>query len=444
MSSEESVSNRPKRILRGKLSRTHELQKFFEILDEWTAKGYKGLPYNQRKYLQGWQQAVNQAFGKVDPKTIWSRITDFPNGVTESSKIKRGESSNKIEQWERTACFNAIKQHSDSFDAKKGELTRKGKKYENHLKKVWAITKIDPLDMNLDDWLVFWGNPSKSVGTAPPRFTDPMTGRVSFAAAVSFRFAMQKSHAADIQQLIITKDGRFSTDNLKRPKGLHKEEFQSEEQIKTIPEFLQTTELLMMDYMGIIFGGRFDALKDITPADVKREFHQIHFFEGKVKQSVDKPIYEPETAFIWRYITDKRLAKNQKLFTCQLTYYNVALTAAGAAMARKYPALEFRNDKDEVWFLTTHRGFKHTCVSQMALHGVRRDVISDYVGTDEATLKDFYQGGSSVNVDVEIGGLKRQQSEPTWRAFIFAITKVFEARYNQLVAHEQAAQTVKA
>jgi hypothetical protein len=446
----DSSTNRPKRVYRGTLKKTHELEKLFKILDARTlrGKGFEGndkLPYTQRKYnTYGMFAEIKEAIGG-DRKTILSRIADHPYG---SKAIeRRGTSSAKELAWSQTACYQAIKQHPECWDGKKGEFTEKGKKYEADLKRIWEMEYstpyarlskgTDPLDMDLNQWLMFWGNPAKSVGTAHLKFTDPMTGRVRYSAAVSFRFAMRRSHASDIQQLIITEDGRFNTEMLKRPKGLHKEEFQNEEQIKALPEFLQNIEILMLDYMGIMFGGRFDALKELTPADVKREFHQIHFYEGKVDLDVDKPIFEPETSFIWRYITDKRLAKNQKLFPRSLTDYNRQLTAAGIAMGQKYPALRLLNDKNQEWNLTTHRGFKHTCISNMALHGVRRDVISDYVGTDEATIKEFYQGGAEENIKHEIGGEAVKQKEPTWRAFVIAFTKVFEARYNQLIAQER-------
>jgi hypothetical protein len=70
----------------------------------------------------------------------------------------------------------------------------------------------------------------------------------------------------------------------------------------------------------------------------------------------------------------------------------------------------------------------------MSLHGVRRDVISDYVGTDEATLIEFYQGGTEVNIDIEIGGLDRKTKEATWRAFVKEVTKIFEKRLDELIA----------
>lgn len=432
------VVNKPKRVYRGELSKTHELEKLFKTLDAYTIKGYEGKPYTTRKYdTYGMYAALKVEFNGVDRKTVLSRIRDHPNGVKVIER--RGESSEKAKAWLETDCYTAIKTFTECWDAKKGEFTEKGKKYEADLKRVWEITKTDPLDMDLNQWLICWGNPSKSVGTAHPKFTDSMTGRVRFSAAISFRLAMLKSHSPYIKDLIIGKDGNFTTDKLKRPKGLHKEEFQSAEQIQALPEFIESTEVLMLDYMGVLFGGRFDAMKELIPADIKPEFHKIHFYEGKVDEDVDKPIYEPELSFILRYITDKRLARNQKLFGKGLSYYNERLTAAGIAMGKKYPQLTLKNDKDEEWFLTTHRGFKHTCISNMGLHGVRRDVISDYVGTDEATIKEFYQGGTDVNIDIEIGGMKdRRAKEPTWRAFVFELTKAFAKWYNALIVRERA------
>jgi len=441
-----SVLNSTK-IIRGSLTTKPELIEFFKFSDEWTAKKDKDKNKlytvfdaktnpDGRDYLYGFKQKAMEKFNVKSQQTITARINQFPKGITEQSKHHKGVQSVVYEKWSQTGCFEAIKQHPECWDAKKGEFTQKGKKYEAHLKEVFAITKKDPLDLNLQEWLVFWGNPSKSQNTAHPKFIDGMTLRVSYASCVSFRFAMQRSHASDIRELITAKDGRFTTDNLKRPTGLHKEEFQNEDQIKALPEFFNSTEVLMADYCGILFGGRFDALKDLTPADVKREFHVIHFYEGKVDRNVDKPIYEPETGFIWEYITYKKLAKNEKLFPHGITWYNAQLTKAGQEMAIKYPELKFLNDKNEEWTLTTHRGFKHTCVSQMALHGVRRDVISDYVGTDEATLKDFYQGGASANIDHEIGGQAVKTKDPTWRAFVYSVTEVFRKRFLALASQK--------
>ena len=434
-------SNKAKRVYRGVHKHSHNLEKVFKVLDQYTAKGFEKLPYTQRKYnAYGMLPAIREALGSnIDHKTVKRLIFDNPNGV--NSQTKRGVSSAKVEAWAKTECYQKIKGFSECWDVKKNDFTKKGKKYEADLKRVFEITKTDPLDLDLKEWLQFWGNPPKSIGTAHPKFIDGMTGRVRFSAAISFRFAMSKSHNPYVREALNSKDGNYTTDKLKRPKGLHKEEFQNEQQIKVLPEFFSNTEILMLDYMGILFGGRFDALKELTPASVKPEFNTIEFYEGKVDRDVAKPIYEPELGFIQRFITDKRFARNQKLFPNSISHYNTQLTAAGYAMGKKYPELELRNDKNEVWRLTTHRGFKHTCVSQMSLHGVRRDVISDYIGTDEATLKEFYQGGGNINIHREIGGLKVQQTEPTWRAFVVSITKVFEARYNQLIAQERAQGT---
>lgn len=429
-----SNSNSPKRVYRGVLSKTHELEKLFKILDEYTIKGDESKPYTERRYKKyGMYEYIKEQLGG-DRKTVLNRINDHPLGL----KIieRRGSSSKKDQKWIETECYQAIKEYPECWEVDKngrGKLTQKGKNYERSLKLAFELTKTDPLDMDLNQWLLCWGNPSKARNAAPKMFTDPMTQRLRYDAAIHFRFAMTNSNAPDISALITKKDRRFDVKDLKRPKGLHKEEFQSEEQIKTLPEFLQNTEILMLDYMGVLFGGRFDALKELKPADVKREFGVINFYEGKVDRDVPKDIFEPEVSFIWRYITDKKLAINEKLFPRSISHYNAQLTKAGQELGKKYPHLKFINDKGEEWNLTTHKCFKHTCVSQMTLHGVRRDVVSDYIGTDEATLKEFYQGGGSANIKHEIGGIAIKQQEPTWRAFVIALTKIFEQRYNELI-----------
>jgi hypothetical protein len=332
-----SVENRPQRVYRGKLVKTHELERFFKILDQWTEKGYENHPYDKRKYKYGWQGAIKKAFAGVDPKTIWIRIKDYPNGVNQASKVKRGESSAKYQKWIETACYQAIKGYNECWDARKSEFTQKGKKYEADLKRVFEISKTDPLDLDFAGWLVFWGNPPKSIGTCHEKFRDGMTGRVRFASAVSFRLAMLKSHIPQIRDLIVTKDGNFTTDKLKRPKGLHKDEFQSENQIKALPAHINSSEVLVLDYSGVIFGGRFDALKDLAPIDIKPQIGKIHFYEGKVDYDVDKQLDEDETRLLLKNIAYKKLGLKEKLLPQHLSTYNRLLTDAGVAMGQANP-----------------------------------------------------------------------------------------------------------
>ena len=80
-------------------------------------------------------------------------------------------------------------------------------------------------------------------------------------------------------------------------------------------------------------------------------------------------------------------------------------------------------------YMTSHM-LKHTCVTQMSLHGVDIDVISEYVGTDAATLMDFYRGGGREKIKAQILDLPRKQE--TWKAFILRLHPYFVARYNYL------------
>ena len=62
--------------------------------------------------------------------------------------------------------------------------------------------------------------------------------------------------------------------------------------------------------------------------------------------------------------------------------------------------------------MTTHI-LKHTCVTQMSLHGIDIDVISEYIGTDPKTLMDFYRGGGREKIRSQILDLPRKQE--TWK-----------------------------
>lgn len=440
-----STSNKPLKLFRGNLKRSHDLVELFKMLDKYTVPQDRNLPYTKRRYVQGTKKLLAEHFN-VDVKTIFDpkkgRIADNPNGLTDASKIKRGVSSDKLEKWEAGATFEAIKNHTECWDYELNELTRKGKTYNTPLFRTWEITKYDPLDYDLATWEQFWGK-AKAKGTGHPLFRDGETGRVSYANAVAFRFAMARSHAPDVKDLISSKDARFTTDDLKRDKGKHKEEYQSEAQIVTLPEFIENIDTLMLDYCGILFGGRFSALKNLSPADISRETRIITLYESKIDTDVEKAVFEPELGFIYRYVMDFMKTKTQKLFPRSITKYNEELTNAGKAMGIKYPNLMLLDKKGEEWSLTTHRGFKHTCITQMSLHGVRSDTISDYVHTDPNTIREFYRGGSKENIDAEIGGIEIKKSAPTWRAFVIHMTKAFEKRYNELVEAQRAGITAQ-
>ncbi|MGA2386667.1 MAG: hypothetical protein ABSG33_09055 [Candidatus Bathyarchaeia archaeon] len=64
------------------------------------------------------------------------------------------------------------------------------------------------------------------------------------------------------------------------------------------------------------------------------------------------------------------------------------------------------------------------------------DTISDYIGTDPNTLKEFYRGGSAENIKGEIGGVEVKKQAATWRLFVVELTKRYAARYEQLTGRK--------
>lgn len=436
------MSNSPKKVFRGNLKYTADLINFFKDLDEWTKKEWKTKNYAERLhggYIFGVKAALSKKYD-VDPDTIQSRIMDYPNGVNEGSRIKRGESSEKIAKWEQTTCFERIKEKvNKSWDNKRQFFNKKGQKYNTPLYRAWQLFKQkDPLKFDWADWNLIWGTPAKTKGRCMPQFMDEETQLIRYDFAVAFRFAMQNSVFPDIKEAIITKDQRYDTKTLKRTKGKHKDEFQSEEQILALPEYIHEFDTLMLDYCGILFGGRFEALSKMTPSSIKREASQVILFESKVQKEAPKSIYEPEKSFIYRYVTECGFGKNERIFPRSISQYNKELTEAAIQMGEAQPALQLTDGNGNPWFLTTHRGFKHTCITQMSLHGVRSDTISDYVKTDPNTIAEFYRGGSAENIDYEIGGIEREKKRPSWRGFVKQMTAAFEKRFNELKQQKSA------
>ena len=423
-------------ILRGSLSKKSELIEFFKFLDAHTPKEFLGKLYYDPKnpqYRQGYRPIYYGTIEKTMEKfkatrpTILSRMRLYPKGVTEAAKpTQKGAKPVSYERWEQTPTHKAIiEKIPETWDVAKQRLTAKGNKYDDPLYRAWLITKTDPFDMTLDQWLLLWGKQPKTPDFVHPEFKDTDTHLIGYPYATTFRWAMLNSVNPDVKDLLVTKDARFDTKSLKKPKGKHKEEYLNEDQCFLLPRGIHRLDTLMLSYYGILFGGRFEALSALTPAKVKRDIHKLIVYESKIEQEVEKPIYEPETSFMWQYITDRKIPINSPMFPRGISSYNDDLKAAAK---EAFGGTPFEID----WELTTHRAFKHTCVTEMSLHGVRMDTISTYIGTDPDTLNDFYRGGSEEKIDEEIGGIPKERHAPTWRAFVIKLTEAYRARYKEL------------
>ncbi len=435
------------KLLRGNLKEKSTLIEFFKFCDLWTTTEYKNKgknylpttadPKNGRKYKQGFIVAARRQFGVKSQQTIIGRkngvlvgrLADFPNGITEASKHHAGVQNVTVDQWEKTQCYKAIVENvAGSWDSEKQRLTKQGQKYNTPLYRVWlAAGKQDPLTFDLTTWLTFgWGKQPKNPDSCPPQFRDAETKLIQYAAAIAFRWAMQNSINPDVAHVRQIDDSRFNVDDLKREKGKHKGHYLSEEQTLMFPNSIWRTDTLMLSYYGQLFGGRFEALNNLTPAKIDREAHKLLVYESKISREIEKPIFEPETSFMYRYIVEQKIQYGQPLFGRSITAYNDELKATTEYFKQTPFPLTFDP--------TTHTAFKHTAVTQMSLHGVRMDTISDYIGTDPNTLKEFYRGGSEENIEVEIGGMAKERKAATWRAYVKKLTEAYEKRFNELKA----------
>lgn len=390
------------KVLRGALKEKPTLIDFFKFCDQWTKTEYKNKgknylptavdPKNGREYKFGFIQAAMKQFGVKSQQTIIGkkdgklvgRLAEFPNGITKSSKHHAGMENVTVQQWEETKCYKAILEKvKGSWDNAKRRLTKQGSKYNTPLYRVWLLEgKKDPLTFDLPTWLKYWGTQPKNPDSCHPEFKDTETHMIAYAYAIAFRWAMLNSINPDVKDARQT-DQRFNVDDLKREKGKHKGHYFTEEQCFLVPKAINKIDTLMLSYYGQLFGGRFEALNSLTPAKIDREAHKLLVYESKISREIEKPIFEPETSFMWQYIVDQKISMDKPLFGRSIASYNTELKATVKYFEKTPFPLTFEP--------TTHTAFKHTCVTQMSLHGVRMDTISDYIGTDPNTLKRILQ-----------------------------------------------------
>lgn len=299
-------------------------------------------------------------------------------------------------------------------------VSKQGNLVYTVLREAWkARGNKDPLTFDLEDFLFFFGTPTQ----APyPPFIDPQTNKIAFNKAVCLRVAMRLGRAKDLVE-----DPRFTTKGLKREKGRKKHWYLEPEEIIRIVNCIREIDTLVLFYLGILLGGRFSALRRLKVSDIHRQAEFLNLYEPKVKKMVEKDLFKLSLEFVWQYIIDFDI--KGKLFEWQLQDYNnrfkKASEEAGLPKEKR---------------MTTHM-LKHTCITQMSLHGVDVDVISEYVGTDAGTIMDFYRGGGRKKIRAQILGLKRIQK--TWRQFIEEMHPYFVARYKHILPYAHKVDGIK-
>jgi integrase len=392
-----------------------EIKKLFQILryDE-TTKTWKNISLAERQ------------LGMSRPK-IYRILEHYKKKAPE--KPKAGTPS-YFEEFKSTESAKRIIELY--YDREIKGLNSTGTAYWYALREAWkARNKKDPLTFDLADYLFFWG--TRDQAPYPP-FVDPMTNKISFGKAVALRFSMTRGRAKDL-----VNDPRFTTLGLKRDP--QKKHFYLEEpEMIGVCNHLPTPDSVVLEYGGILMGGRFSSLGGtknrkhlgLKVGDIHRQSGFLTLKEIKVGETVEKDLFDFTLEFLWQYIIDYGIADNKpevikrtgaagKLFSWDLDEYNEIFTAAS-----KEAGLP------ENKYMTSHM-LKHTCITQMGLHGIDIDVISDYVGTDAGTIMKFYRGGGRDKIRSQILDLPRKQE--TWKQFVQRIHPYFVARYRYLKEH---------
>ena len=352
----------------------------------------------------------------ISRPTIDKWLAQYPTGMPE--KPHKTE-PRYYQEFEQTETAKKIKELY--WDLKEKQLTKTGEILFYALREAWrARNKKDPLTFDLEDFLFFFGTSTQ----APyPPFVDPQTNKIAFPKAVALRFAMRMGKARDLAD-----DPRFTTKGLKREKGRKKHWYLEEDEIIKVVNCINEPDTLVLTYLGFLIGGRFSALHGLTDAQIHRKEQFLMLYEPKVRRTIEKDLFDFSLEFLWQYIIDFNI--KGRLFHWNLAEYNERLKKASIDAGLP-----------QAKWMTTHI-LKHTCVTQMSLHGIDIDVISEYIGTDPKTLMDFYRGGGREKIRSQILDLPRKQE--TWKQFIQRLHPFFVARYNHIKPYAAKVDGIKA
>lgn len=383
------------------------------VSKEQLEKAFSILKFREGKWKRKTQAAA--AIGVSRP-TLDKILALYPSGMPEKPKKTTPVYFTEFTQ---TRAYKEL--FNRYLDRKTNRLSKQGEA----LLYVWrdafkARGKKDPLDFDLADYLFFFGTGDKP---PYPDFVDPQTNSISFHKASALRICMALGRARDHLN-----DPRFTTKGLKREKGRKRYWYLELEHIISVCNAILEPDTLIFFYLGILLGGRGNALRALTDGKIHREAQTVEIFETKVSRTVEKDLFDFSLALLWQYVIDFNIKGG--LFYHDLDEYNRRLIKASHEAGLP-----------ENLTITSHM-LKHTCVTQMSLHDVDIDVISDYVGTDPKTLLDFYRGGGREKIRAQILNLPRPQEK--WKDFVSKFHPYFVARYNYLKPFAAKVDGIKA
>lgn len=342
--------------------------------------------------------------------TIDKWLAQYPQGMPE--KPKKTEPA-YFQQFEETRCAKEIR--SRYYDTALKHISSTGERIFRIAREAWkARNSKDPLTFDLQDFLFFFG----TVNQAPyPPFVDPQTNKIEFNHAVALRIVMKLGRARDLVD-----DLRFTTKGLKREAGRKRYWYLEQDEIILAVNHINEPDTLLFFYLGILLGGRGNAVRNMLVANIHRQAQSLTIRETKIGKTVEKDLFDFSLEFLWQYVIDFDL-KDRVFHHVDLETLNERLSLASVE-AGLPPQKR----------ITSHM-LKHTTVTQMGLHGVDIDVISDYVETDPQTLMDFYRGGGREKIRAQILDLPRTQE--TWKQFVQKIHPYFVARYKAILPYAQ-------
>jgi integrase len=336
--------------------------------------------------------------------TLYTLLKEFP---TKPDKTL----PKYVFQWEETAG-------NQMFIEKYQGKIRHFRTYVVQGMKAWLLLdKKDPVSWDIEDFRKIWN---------AKEFKDSITGKIAFQNAVIFRKWMRaigKGELGDLEE--------FKTDGLKRPKGMRRQWFLDDDEIKRLIEAMDRPGLLVSFTIALLSGGRVSSIvksdlsKGIRPMDVDEKNSAILMFEPKLNKYVPRFFHPKAIELVKRYINDFSIKPNESLFLDDSTMRQHLKRISIKAKVSKIA------DMRGAWHIT-----KHTFVTQGVYHGLSIEVVSDQAGTDPKTLLDFYAGMKEKKLRAELLG-EKSVIEPFHLWSLRVIIEPAIKRYEKLQVNEQ-------
>ena len=353
---------------------------FYFFLSSFVVKMVKQITIHEFVTQNGYE--LIEKFGKKKTSELVKMSRTTIDAILKEHPTKPDKTLPKyVFQWEETAG-------NQMFIEKYQGRIRCFRRYVFQGMKAWLLLdKKDPVSWDIEDFRKIWN---------AEKFKDSMTGKIAFLNAVIFRKWMRATGKGELCDL-----EEFETKGLKRQKGMRKQWYLEDDEIKRLIEAIDKPDLLVSFTIALLSGGRVssivksDRFKGIRPMDIDEQNCGILMFEPKIKEYVLRLFHVKAIELVKRYVMTYGIKPNESLFlddsTMRLYLKRASLKAGVSKIA----------DMKGAWHIT-----KHTFVTQGVYHGLSIEVVSEQAGTDPKTLLDFYAGMKEKKLRAELLGEK--------------------------------------